>query len=531
MWSANQRGPSIRDRGLTPEPGSRGRRTRVPRLERLENRTLLATLQFSSGLGEQSTLDSVAQAADFLSDVNSAGSQQFSKNDGTAYSTVTLTAGSSTTGSPGINLDILSNGSVAKNGPANTSVSAGLADASGNIGPTVSVPVTIVASDASQQVGDPADVHFGFAFNVKTFASNNATASFSYSASYTYDGVTTPIAGSVDQLGGSGITPIGSGPVDLETGTLDAHIGDRFTLTFSENLAGQTIAPFLGAGINNVGWLIDANLDASVVDAPIIPITPSFDTNGGVNYGYKIESANLSQPTTIELDWASGTSVDQVIGKPIVTSPTQTEQGSYDLAASAAQLGLPPTGAAYLLVVADPNNLVAPADPSKVASLALPNLAVQSINWHASTDDQWNAPDGDNPESGANAGGVDISYSISVAALPQAAPIALYWVDGSGTKLSGAISTGDDGSPLVSQTADNPNDEYYSIHVPASQLLVPPTGAAGLLVSLDPSDSPQYVGLVDVDNERDESSQPQPTRHPFFHRSSRRMAHQYRRST
>ena len=77
-------------------------------------------------------------------------------------------------------------------------------------------------------------------------------------------GTTTPLAVSNEDLGGSGVTPVGPRPVINKTGTLQAHIGDTFTLSFSENLAGQTIAPFLGSDLNNVGWVVDANLDASI---------------------------------------------------------------------------------------------------------------------------------------------------------------------------------------------------------------------------------------------------------------------------
>ena len=268
MTSPHHNGKPNHDRTQIAGPSARFRRTRVPRIESLEDRTLLATLQFSGGLGEQSTLDSIIQTENTLSNLGTPATQQFTHNDGTAVSNVTLTTAASTSGNPGVNLDILSQGSVAKHGIANVAVNAGLTDASGNIG--AAIPVTIVAStDSSDEPGDPVKVQFAFAFNVKTFASNNATANFTYSASYTYNGVTTPLASKTDQLGGSGATSVGAGQVDLETGTLHAQIGDTFTLTSAENLAGQTIAPFLGAGLNNVGWLVDANLDASLA-SPLV---------------------------------------------------------------------------------------------------------------------------------------------------------------------------------------------------------------------------------------------------------------------
>ncbi len=83
-------------------------------------------------------------------------------------------------------------------------------------------------------------------------------------------------------------------------------------------------------------------------------------TNGGVDYGYTISGADLPQATTIDLDWASGTTVNTVIGSPIISTTTATAQGTYQLHATPAQLGTPPAGATYLLVVADPDNLVSP---------------------------------------------------------------------------------------------------------------------------------------------------------------------------
>ncbi len=185
------------------------RRVFRPSLTGLEDRTLLALLQFAGGLGEQSTLDSVVQTENEISNLNTPASQsqQFTHNDGTAVSNVTLTATASNTTYPGVNLDILSQGSVAKKGIASVALTAGLTDTSGNIG--AAIPVTIVATNSSETTGEPVNIQFSFSFNVKTFASNNATANFSYSVSYAYDGVTTALANKSYQLGGSGVTPIG----------------------------------------------------------------------------------------------------------------------------------------------------------------------------------------------------------------------------------------------------------------------------------------------------------------------------------
>ena len=51
---------------------------------------------------------------------------------------------------------------------------------------------------------------------------------------------------------------------------------------------------------------------------PDLAVTqPSWNiTNGGLDYGYTISGADLQQPTTIDLDWASGTTPDSIIGNP-----------------------------------------------------------------------------------------------------------------------------------------------------------------------------------------------------------------------
>ena len=113
----------------------------------------------------------------------------------------------------------------------------------------------------------------------------------------------------------------------------------------------------------------DPNKVASLVLPSIIAMAPQWSTtDGGVNYGYTIGNSELPQATTVDLEWASGLTVNTVIGTPILSTSTGTAQGSYQLHATPAKLGLPPAGARYLLVVVDSGNLVAPANPSKTAS-------------------------------------------------------------------------------------------------------------------------------------------------------------------
>ena len=134
--------------------------------------------------------------------LNMPKSQNDPHGDGTAVANVTLTTANSSSGNPGVLLDILSQGSVALHGIANVATGAGLADTDGQIG--ADVPVTIIPTTPDEQPGDRVIVALSFVYNPKTFASNNAAADFSYLASYTYKGDTTLLVSDDHQAGGTG---------------------------------------------------------------------------------------------------------------------------------------------------------------------------------------------------------------------------------------------------------------------------------------------------------------------------------------
>ena len=220
----------------------------------------------------------------------------------------------------------------------------------------------------------------------------------------------------------------------------------------------------------------------------IVPTRLEWDTTaGGVDYGYQIGGGDLSQATTIELDWASGTTVDTIIGNPIVSTTTETAVGTYSLHATPAQLGAPPPGATDLLAVVDPNNLVSPAAPSKVAALTLPNIAVTSLNWHPDQESTWVSDPVD-------AGGVDFDYTISGSDLPQPVPVYIYWANGKtlGSELGSPITENDDGTPIMTETAQG----GYQLHISAARLSTPPPGSTNLLVVADPPTEQDPFGLI-----------------------------------
>jgi hypothetical protein len=152
-----------------------------------------------------------------------------------------------------------------------------------------------------------------------------------------------------------------------ETGeNMHARIGDTITidgkLTAKASIHGP--AEFYGGGGFETVLVLGKETSPDVAATSLTWNT----AQGGVDYGYTISVADLPQATTVDLDWATGTTTDTVIGSPKISMPTQTAQGTYHLHASPSQLGTPPAGAKYLLEVVDPGNLISPAERSKVAS-------------------------------------------------------------------------------------------------------------------------------------------------------------------
>jgi hypothetical protein len=98
---------------------------------------------------------------------------------------------------------------------------------------------------------------------------------------------------------------------------------------------------------------------------------------GGVDFGYKVSGAALTQDTTAQLYWASGTTTDTIL-KPATaaipipqTVPVDQEQTVH--LAPSDLTGGPAPGAMYLLAVVDPDNKIDESDETNnVASLALP---------------------------------------------------------------------------------------------------------------------------------------------------------------
>ena len=210
-------------------------------------------------------------------------------------------------------------------------------------------------------------------------------------------------------------------------------------------------------------YLDDVGSLLFIPESSIVPTAPGFAADGSLDYGYAITGASLDQATTVDLYWATGMTTDTEMGNPIATTMTQTAVGTYNIAVTSDQLGERPTGATDLLVVADPDNLISPSDPGKIAYLPLPSIEPTDLSFDSTDAD----------------GGVDFSYSID-ADLSQTTTVALYWADG---------DTTDDtiGSPITSATTGTTPGTFGPFNVHQSEFDNPPPGATNLLLVIDPN--------------------------------------------
>jgi hypothetical protein len=330
-------------------------------------------------------------------------------------------------------------------GTATTTVSGHLdANADGQLipaGETVQVSVNGVNQDATLNSND--DFSTSFDTSTLTVAGSPYTIGFSYAGDANFTSAsasstltvnqavtTTSLTSSVNpslfgqsvtftamvtaNAPGSG-TPTGS--VTFMDGTTALNPGgtmldDSGTATFTTTTLAAGDHPAITAvygGDTNFSGSTSAAID-QFVGPDLAATSLTWASDGGVDYGYSISGADLPQATTVDLDWASGTTADAVIGSPIISTTTATAQGTYQLHATPSQLGTPPPGATYLLVVADPGNLVSPADPSKVASLALSSIVVDSVKTCDSRE-------------------VIVSYEITTQDLDQSFEIGIYRSD------------------------------------------------------------------------------------------------------
>ena len=378
-----------------------------------------------------------------------------------------------------------------------------VSDASGTAGaPEFGSLQFQVVGGPGQETGEPVsiEVHADYLQGFYESFAGQAPSQFSYYVGYDLGGASTQLLNGNDQNIDTALIS--------NTVFIDAEVGETFGINALEQASASLKASY--------GYDIVTQLYVAIPPATVKMDDVAIEgTGSSISYDYETTDdpgsftvALYFSPTSTYDPQTAVPVLDPETAEPAVQTVTPPEpdapqtKGEFDFSE-------PPddtAGLPYLLAVADPEDDISPADPSKAASVALPVVAAQAIQWHPSTENDWNADDGVDPETGDNAGGVDIQYTITGADLPQAIPMELYWANGSGDDVSSAIRTGDDGSPLMSETEVTATGDYDCIHVPAANLLVPPHGAVSLRLAFDPADSSDYYGLVAVDNEPDPSN-------------------------
>lgn len=168
---------------------------------------------------------------------------------------------------------------------------------------------------------------------------------------------------------------------------LDANPTTGFQLYVDEVFIGS--GPWADAAVSNRLQFGDGTMDGnSLVKitqyefrqgiADIAPASLTWNTaQGGVDFSYQITGADLPQATTAAFYWATGTTFDDRIGDPVFSTPLEQVAGTYGpVHVSAADLGTPPPEATHLLVVTDPDDLIAETDETNnVLAQEIPAVA------------------------------------------------------------------------------------------------------------------------------------------------------------
>ncbi len=173
-------------------------------------------------------------------------------------------------------------------------------------------------------------------------------------------GATKSLASTAHELGGEGI---GHELSDTTSATLSARIGDTFTISFSEILAGNTVAPFLGAGLNNVGWVVDTSLVAKFADV-VLDYVKTTDSRQAI-VGYDINNPNVTQhPIAIRIFRSDKPTYDSSDSNNIAVG------GLYQVSVPGSTLGHHDTIPINLFVPGMPKQPLSP-DPSRPYVLAV----------------------------------------------------------------------------------------------------------------------------------------------------------------
>jgi len=222
-------------------------------------------------------------------------------------------------------------------------------------------------------------------------------------------------------------------------------------------------ATIVGSGINPLGqaeaWIarIPPQLDIAMQSAQL---------QGGNTVQFTYETTGNPGPFQVGLyrstDGITFNPADLIATQP-VTPPPSGEQGSGTF--TLPNPWTPDPSKPYLIVVADPNDLISESVPNNNSqSIALPDIVATFLAWNVAA---------------GSVNGSDFVYQVRDANLPLDTTITLYWASG-GTLLQKAFEI----------PAEKPIGTY-SNHVTLSSLTPAPTGTNRLVFVADPAN----VGL------------------------------------
>jgi probable HAF family extracellular repeat protein len=172
----------------------------------------------------------------------------------------------------------------------------------------------------------------------------------------------------------------GGGMMDLNS-ILSPASGWELSSANAINDAGQIV----GFGVH------DGQEHAFLLSLALPDIAPTLTwdaAQGGVDVGYSVSGAAVTQDTTVDLYWSSSDQFADhaAFGGPIprtvqTIAAGTAVGGSLPIHFDAATLGNPPPGATDLLAVADPDNLLGTfTQATNVKALAIPDIVVKDVS-------------------------------------------------------------------------------------------------------------------------------------------------------
>jgi hypothetical protein len=490
---ATTNGIPIRDGVPTPVRASAAARQRIwafhPRLEVMEDRTLLATLVFGDGALGSTVSAQTQRQTEVLDGLDGVGqTTKENKLDYGSFYSYDILSVNRPEDQASINLGVTARGGFSFKSLQTVSQSAHLT--SGGAPGSVTVQI---AAGPDEAIGDAVTVNLGFSFKVTGYGAINAETEAKYGAGYVYKGAATKLA-SADAF-------LGRGYADNQSGSFDAKIGDTFTLYLDDVVAARSTPDY---HFGQVGYWTDLALNLSVVKKPPDIAMEDLKFNGSdSSFLFDYEEIDGADPFDVGLYYSPTPVYNPATAVPVINPDTgqpATETVSPEgatLKSATFTFSRPPDNPSHyacFIAVANYDNKVTEINKANdAASMEIPDIAVKDFKWHPDVAQRWS----DYP---TNAGGIQFDYTIDGSALPKAAPIVLSWAKGSNwdNKVGTPITTRKDGSPLETETAPG----SYHVEISASSLGMPEAGATDLLIFIDPPDTLHPQGSV-PDRNRD----------------------------